>query len=1122
MLSPITPAARQCWTSRRCSYFYGLLVAITFCAAVISAQNVKQLPKLKPSHPIEREIAGGAAHSYRIVLAAQQFLYVIVEQNDTDVVVALFAPDSTKVVEINPEVDGSNTTKKTARIQMVAEAAGDYRLEVRAATAEAAAGRYQIKIEELRVATTEDRKRIAAQHVVAEAWQLASEGNAESLRSLINKLHESLPLWRAANDLPDEAKTIHTIGRLYYYIGEEQKAFDYFIQELPLRRAIGDLRGEASALNGVGTGYASSGDTQKALDYYTQALALHRAVGDRAGEAATLNNMGGIYSSLGDKQKALDSFTQALSLIRIASDQDGEAHILHNIGSAYNQLGDIQKALDYYAQALKLRRAIGDLSGEAGTLNSIGRVYYALGEQQKALDYFTEALPLTRTVGNRREEATALNNIGASSGDTQKALDYYTQALALHRAVGDRAGEAATLNNMGGIYSSLGDKQKALDYYTQALALAHAIGDRAGEAITLNNIGGVYNALGEQQKALDSYVQALPLTRAVGDQSGEVHTLYNIARLESNRNNLNQARIQIEEALAIIETLRTKIASHEMRSSYFATLKDHYDLYIDILMRLHKQQPNVGYDGRALQASERDRARSLLELLAEAGADIRQGVDPQLVERERAFQHQLNAAAWQQLRVLRGEHLNEEAVALSNALDALMGKYQQVETEIRQTSPRYAHLTQPQPLTLAEIQTQVLEADTLLLEYSLGTDRSYLWAVTPTSITSYELPKRAEIEAAAVEFYESVHISPQEAARRAMTKHQADDESRQQAQAQSEQAAAKLSRMLLAPAAALLGKKRLLIVADGALQYVPFAALPAPSSVVSSIGPAPLIIDHEVVNLPSASTLDMLRHEAGERKRATKLLAVLADPVFERMDERFTPSAGIMPCNTSSSAAPAEESRGLGLVILRAAQESGVAEPSLRIPRLCATRREADAISALVASAVRLEALDFAANRATATDPALADYRYVHFATHGLLDSQHPELSGLLLSMFDEQGRAQDGFLRMHEVFNLKLNADVVVLSACQTGLGKDVRGEGLVGLTRGFMYAGAPRVVVSLWSVDDPATAELMTRFYRGMLVEKLRPAQALRAAQVSMLRDKRFAAPFYWAAFTLQGEWR
>ncbi|MCA1817752.1 MAG: CHAT domain-containing protein, partial [Acidobacteria bacterium] len=211
-----------------------------------------------------------------------------------------------------------------------------------------------------------------------------------------------------------------------------------------------------------------------------------------------------------------------------------------------------------------------------------------------------------------------------------------------------------------------------------------------------------------------------------------------------------------------------------------------------------------------------------------------------------------------------------------------------------------------------------------------------------------------------------------------------------------------------------------------------------------------------------------------------------------------------------------------GLAFVKSATESGMAGADLHIPRLPGTRKEADQILALVPATSSKQSFDFAANRAAVTGTDLSQYRYVHIATHGFLDSQHPELSGIVLSMVDEKGDPQDGFLRLHDVFNLKLPAELVVLSACQTGLGKEVKGEGLVGLTRGFMYAGAPRVMVSLWSVSDEGTAELMTRFYKGMLRDGLRPAAALRAAQVSMYGDKRFALPYFWAAFTLQGEWQ
>ena len=254
------------------------------------------------------------------------------------------------------------------------------------------------------------------------------------------------------------------------------------------------------------------------------------------------------------------------------------------------------------------------------------------------------------------------------------------------------------------------------------------------------------------------------------------------------------------------------------------------------------------------------------------------------------------------------------------------------------------------------------------------------------------------------------------------------------------------------------------------------------------------------------------------RQPAPKSVAVFADPVFRNDDPRINPSQiRVETARAKQSPAPTGELAATS-DIERSARDAGLNS----FVRLRFSRQEAEAIAAFAPQQKRLTALDFVASHETAQSADLSQYRIVHFATHGLLNSQQPELSGIVLSLVDERGQPQDGFLRLHEIYNLKLNADLVVLSACQTALGKEVRGEGLIGLTRGFMYAGAPRVVASLWRVDDRATAELMKRFYQGMLKEGLRPAAALRAAQVSMLKEKRWSAPHYWAAFTLQGEWR
>jgi CHAT domain-containing protein len=280
----------------------------------------------------------------------------------------------------------------------------------------------------------------------------------------------------------------------------------------------------------------------------------------------------------------------------------------------------------------------------------------------------------------------------------------------------------------------------------------------------------------------------------------------------------------------------------------------------------------------------------------------------------------------------------------------------------------------------------------------------------------------------------------------------------------------------------------------------------------------PLIANHEIVSLPSASSLAALRRELAGRAPVPKIVAVIADPVFEDADERIkngdVKSASL---NNKQDAGPVAERE-----VFRSAIEVGATDAQQRLQRLIFSRREADGITRLAGARASFKALDFAANRATALGSNLTQYRIIHFATHGLLNSQHPELSGIVLSLFDEQGRPQDGFLRLHDIYNLRLASDLVVLSACKTGLGKEIKGEGLVGLTRGFLYAGAPRVVASLWKVDDRATAELMKLFYQRMLRDGLRPSAALRKAQIDMLKRPRWAAPYYWAGFTLQGEWK
>jgi CHAT domain-containing protein/tetratricopeptide (TPR) repeat protein len=1014
---------------------------------------------LPPLSAVDREIKGGETHSFRVRLDAGQFFYAIVVQEGIDLVTAIFGTDGKQITES----DSPNDNWGSEPILLVAPVAGDYRIEIRAPGNSARVGRYKIEILAQRIATEIDKGHAAAQMALDQGARLTMQQTATGKRAAIEKFQSALPSLVAAGDDYRRALTYLSIGSAYFALNEFRTAQRYFEETRTLAINLKDPRLQANV------------ETW----------------------------MGGTLEILGDVTKALEHQQQALKLARENGPRLAEGNALSNIGKIYNDLADWQKALEYYQQALAVFQSLKLVQNQAITINNIGIAYSQSGEQEKALDYLQQGLPLLRSVKNKNSEAYTLLNIGRvyrRMGQFDKALDYYSQAQAIQRETGNRAQSGETLDEMGVASAADGKYEKALDYHRQSLEIQRATGNVRREALVLTNLGQAYNALNEPDKALEQFRSAVTIFQNIGDLASTAVALEGIARAEQKRGKLQDAQRYIESSLTMRETVRTRSGSLELRASYRATIERAYEFYIDLLMQQHAKNPGQGFDAQALKASERGRARSLLEQLSEAQIDIREGVDPALIQREADDAQVLNAKAQRvmQLKARRGS--NEEIATLDRELSALEDDYQQVQAVIRKSSPQYSALTQPQPLDLKGIQQQ-LDADTVLLQYALGEERSYVWAVTQNGLESYVLPKRAEIEAVAREVYDllvarSVMKSLETPAQRRTRIAQSDTN--------FQQAAARLSKLILSPASAQLTYKRLVVIADGALQYVPFAALAV------STGPyRPLVLDHEVVSLPSASAFAVQRQNLKDRPVAPKSVAVVADPVFSTNDARLKGGAPA-PVTTEPTATRIIE------------HLQGTAKGPLSIPRLPFTRLEADQILAVAPAGASLKALDFNANRSLATGGELSKYRYVHFATHGYLDTSRANLSAIVLSLFDQQGRPQDGFLRAHDIYNLKLPAELVVLSACETGLGKDVTGEGLEGLTRGFMYAGARRVIVSLWNVNDKATAALMQRLYAGMLRGGKTPAAALRAAQIEMLRTRQWQSPYFWAPFVMQGEWK
>lgn len=1007
-------------------------------------------------------------------------------------------------------------------------------------------------------ANVKNRFRIAAEKAFANGERLWREWKAKSMEEAINQYKKALMMWRIVGDKREEARALIVIGEAYYVMGRLQASLNIYGQALRLSQSLKDYQLESNVLRDLGHVFLYLGNGEKALEYCTKALALSRSVQDVKGEIRSLNNIGEIhyisgelkqslevlnqalllcnglddhqiaaqtflslgytYSNLNQMEQVIDCYNKALSLWKDANDKPGETLVLIATGHHYSKLGLKQEALNYYEQAMTISRPSGDLIPKAMLFGGMGYVLEEMGVYRRSLECYVEAMKLYDYIGVRQAQIQARLKIGRvchTLGEYQKAMAYYMKAQPLIRKQKDRFLEAILLKYIGMVYDSSGDKTKALSYYNRSLALSRPDDDHREEAYTLNLIGNIYRATGHNQKALDYHQKALSYNRAAGDPFGETSTLFNIARIHRDTRNLSEARHHIEEALRIAEKLRADVVRQDLRASYLATVRQNYELYIDILMQMHKQTGGEGLDSLALGVSEQARARTLLETLVEARADIQHGADPALIERQRELQRQIDEKAEAQARLPAGAHTREQAEAAAREIDNLLSEREQVRAQIRAKNPRYAALAQPQPLRFEEIQ-KLLDRDAALLEYALGDDRSYLWVVTSDSLACRELPSREEIENATREVYS--HLT----ARNRSVKGEAAFSAQARADRQYAKASARLAEMIIAPVASEIQKKRLVIVADGALQYIPFRALPSPQwSVVSgqwSVADSrsratdngqrttdayrPMILDHEIINLPSASVLAVLRNENAVRATAPKAVAALADPVFSRNDSRMLKSASSI--NSRSN------------------RYTGVKRQEENLSRLSFSNTEAEAILAAVGREESLMATGFEASRATALSPDLSQYRIIHFATHGILDNERPELSRIILSLFDREGREQNGSLRLHEIYNMRLAAEMVVLSACETALGREIRGEGLVGLTRGFMYAGAARVVASLWKVDDAATAELMKRFYEKMFRQGLRPAEALRAAQIEMLSQRRWRAPYYWAAFIIQGDWR
>ena len=986
----------------------------------------------------------------------------------------------------------------------------------------------------------DDQILLNAQKRHLEAGELFKKNTAEARQAAKGLYLENVSIFEAANDAKRLGETLYRLSDLS---DDYQIKVDYLKKAAPLFQQIGNLKAFALMLNNICTYQEQIGDTQSVLPFCQKSVETYREINDKYGESVALSNQGNAYRATGQFREAFESFELSLKLRRDLKDASGEIITLVNLGRLYDRIGETRKGIDYAKSALSIAERMNDAERKSLALNLLASLSNKIGNYQMGLDYHQQALSIAKERSDKRLEGASLNNLAviySTLGEKQRAIEYYQNALLRFQELGIKQAEASVLASLGGSYQAVENLEKALEFQYKSLEVSRQLGDKSGQSKTMINLatinaengmidaaiklgleglllaeesnsrdaiskatrglGYFYYVAKNENKSAEFLEKAIKLCRESEDSANLALSLYRYARLDSYFGHKESAVAKMKEVIEIIENSRNSFASQDLRSSFLSTKKQFYDFYIELLVDLHKDKPGKGYDELALQMSESARARSLLDSLGDLQKEIRGSAPPELLQEISILRQRINFKDSQRLRALQKNEaagvkgINEELTNLLRQLDEL-------QTKVRRYNPQFASLNNPQPLNLKEIQKEVLDTETVLLEYSIGDRRSFLFFATSNKLEIFELPGKDSIEKNVRQALE--HLKSRGQIIQSETAVQRDKRIKD-GDLEFQKNIDEISRVLLLPVVEKIQNKRLLVVGSGVLQYLPFSVLKNKTRY--------LIETNEVINLPSASTLPLLRKSKSSETGKRNEVAILADPIFSITDSRLSEAA----------------KQNSGSDVLKAPAKTQSDDKSIPsalrsdFSRLRFSRIEAESISSLAKTDQKHVALDFAANLDSVNSEAVRRSNIVHFATHGVVNSQLPELSSIVLSLIDENGKNRDGFLRLSDIYNMKLSANLVVMSACETALGKDINGEGIVGLTRGFMFAGAQSIVASLWKVDDRATADLMAEFYRKMLKDGMSPASSLRASQIAMIRSKSLSNPYYWAAFTIQGDFK
>lgn len=1092
-----------------------------------------------------------------------------VEMEESEIAEFKIGKKDLRILFIVSDQNGNQTFYGTyeefgeARPWFIAASKGKYLIEIRSFEKNSDSKSYTLKITEKHSNSSRSHNIFQAEKLFQEGEKLRLLWTKEALDSALSRYNEAAEIWKTEKDRTSLMRSYDRIGEIYFIFGKYEQALQMFGDARKISRQIGNRSAALAYLCKITKTYLSTGNTKEiklsqikkelsqidsgegkdlleavfislngeylslqgdlgqARPAFENALELWRKLGDRRGEGKVLLELGFLNLDGGNILAAEENFDQALRIWKDLEDKQEEARTLTVQGHLYSFFDEWTKALDLHLQSKEISIQIGDRQGMAVAFNGMGNVYEFLGLPIDAANSYSQALEINEELNNPFFSAAtcfALARAYQSQKEFSKAQENYQKGLRLSRDNDLKRIETYILANLAEI-AEADNTAQALASYLQILPYFNEIKDIRGKALILNRIGNIYYGQKNFKEAEKAYGEALEINKKTEYNRGLSDSYYYLAEIELERNALKNAQALIEKSLSLSDAPNINLMSSTLKIAHRATVQEKIQFQIEVLMQMYKSDSSPEKMIEAFEKVERSRSRTLLEIIRESSIKPERDLEDSFFKQEKQLQNNIAKKIEEQIvgEFFPPSDKSQKEIERSldetkRELDNLRAEYEQIERKKKDTS-EFTKMTTDTNVRLSDIQAFLeKEPDTIYLTYHLGKTKSYLWAVTKSEIKAFELADQETLKTAVRNFYQLL------TARDKSDKKLSREAYRERIKYSLENFCPQgknLTRLLLDPVASELIDKRVLVSFDGALQYLPLETLPAPDALLGreslcqgsdkGLDYDPLILTNEIVYTPSFSVLKTVRENRNSVENISRdepELIIWANPVYELDDRRLTDKLGFVPAekqNKHSSAAA-----------------------DIPVSTLPNTGIEANIISELWASDKVKTFTGFDVNRKNVlAEDGLSRYIFIHFAAHGFFNNERPQHSGLILSKFDDKGQSIDSVLSLQDIFRLRLKADLVVLSACQTGLGENFSGEGLTGFKHAFFSAGAKSVITGLWQVDDETGGKLMKEFYQDLVDKGIPSGKALQLAKIEVFKTKGWEEPYFWAALTLYGDY-